>query len=149
MSWNYRVIRKKHFCKLKGLEHTSYTYEIHEVYYDKKGGVWAFTVDPIAHFGETILDCEKSYKMQAEAFKAPILDYDVIKKQSEKAQKKDNTKFSKYLKKSKSKRHLKEEKDFDAVIAAFDSQAFYQEQEAIRIKDEEKYNKRLMKKGIK
>jgi hypothetical protein len=78
--WNYRIVRKKTVYpdSEDKTERVSYTYAIHEAYYDKNGYVGAVTQDPIEPFGETVQELRHSWVMMAEAFGQPILDYDDI-----------------------------------------------------------------------
>jgi hypothetical protein len=74
MTWNYRIMRKK--CEEGG----QYYFAIHEVYYDKNGGVEVWTKNPI--FGgcqESPEELIKELNMilnDAEKRKNEILDYD-------------------------------------------------------------------------
>lgn len=78
--WNYRVVRKKNIYidPTDKKERVSYTYAIHEAYYDKNGHVGAVTQDPIEPFGENIEELRHSWVMMVDAFGKPILDYDDI-----------------------------------------------------------------------
>jgi hypothetical protein len=78
--WNYRVVRKRNVSpdtKDKD-ERASYTYAIHEAYYDNNGHVGAITQDPIEPFGENIEELRHAWVMMAEAFGLPILDFENI-----------------------------------------------------------------------
>jgi hypothetical protein len=74
--WNYRVVRKRYVDP--DTERSSYTYTIHEAYYDNSGHVGAVTQDPVQPFGENIEELRHSWIMMAEAFGLPILDFESI-----------------------------------------------------------------------
>ena len=76
--WNYRVVRKRNVSPDTKDESTSYTYAIHEAYYDNNGHVGAITQDPIEPFGENIEELRHAWVMMAEAFGLPILDFESI-----------------------------------------------------------------------
>lgn len=78
--WNYRIVRKKHTWKEPGTQReiVSYSYGIHEAYYDKAGKVGAITEDPVEPFGENIEELRHSWVGMAEAFGKPVLDCDNI-----------------------------------------------------------------------
>ena len=67
MYWNHRVIYKKD--KKTGFE----SFEIHEVYYSKKGKIKSWTVQPVSPFGETKKILKKELKYFKNALKKPIL----------------------------------------------------------------------------
>lgn len=72
MSWNYRVIRKKK--RLKGLLFTYF--DVHEVYYDKKGRPSSWTKEPVSANGfESLKELQNSQVM----IMADILKYPVLK----------------------------------------------------------------------
>jgi hypothetical protein len=78
--WNYRVVRRKYVGindADKGARAT-YTYGIHEAYYDTNDHVGAITKDPVEVLGENIEELRHAWVMMAEAFGQPILDYDTI-----------------------------------------------------------------------
>jgi hypothetical protein len=78
--WNYRVVRKRYVSpntKDKD-EHASYTYAIHEAYYDNNGHVGAITQDAVEPFGENIEELRHAWVMMVEAFGQPILDFETI-----------------------------------------------------------------------
>lgn len=70
MTWNLRVVRRKF-----GDE---WVYAIHEVYYDKKGRAHSLTAAPSTVQGDSLEDLRAYYQMMAEAFAAPVADYDKI-----------------------------------------------------------------------
>jgi hypothetical protein len=78
--WNYRVVRKKNVNAdaIDKKERASYTYAIHEAYYDNNGHVGAITQDPTEPFGENIEELRHAWVTMAEAFGLPILDFDSI-----------------------------------------------------------------------
>lgn len=74
--WNYRVVRKRYINP--NTERASYTYAIHEAYYDNNGHVGAITHDPTEPFGENIEELRHAWVMMAEAFGQPLLDFEAI-----------------------------------------------------------------------
>lgn len=78
--WNYRVVRRKHLCQdpQTQQEHVTYSYGIHEAYYDHSGRVGMMTKDAIKPSGETIEELRHVWIMMAEAFGQPLLDYENI-----------------------------------------------------------------------
>lgn len=74
MSWNYRLVKQLD-------PDGTVCIAIHEVYYDDVGKPTSVTVIGDAVFGtgdseaEAITDCQDVYKMMAEAFSKPVLDY--------------------------------------------------------------------------
>jgi hypothetical protein len=78
--WNYRVVRKKYVSPdtEDKNERVSYTYAIHDVYYDNNGHVGAITQDAVEPFGENIEKLRHTWVMMAEAFGLPILDFESI-----------------------------------------------------------------------
>jgi len=65
--WNHRVICKKD----KKFKRTSY--QIHEVYYSKKGKIKGWTESPVNPYGETKKELKKELKYFQNALKYPIL----------------------------------------------------------------------------
>ena len=65
--WNYRVIYKKD--KITGLE----SFEMHEVYYSKKGKIQSWTEKAIAPFSETKKALKRELKYFKNALKRPVL----------------------------------------------------------------------------
>jgi hypothetical protein len=78
--WNYRVVRRKHPGQdpQSQAEHLTYSYGIHEAYYDQSEHVTMITQDAVEPFGETIEELRHMWVMMAEAFAQPLLDYDMI-----------------------------------------------------------------------
>ena len=78
--WNYRVVRRKHHRHdpQTQQEHVTYSYGIHEAYYDHGGHVGMITQDAIELYGETIEELRHVWVMMAEAFGQPLLDYENI-----------------------------------------------------------------------
>jgi hypothetical protein len=74
--WNYRVVRRKHLWRdpQTQQEHVTYSYGIHEAYYDHSGHVGMITQDAIEPYGETIEELRHVWVMMAEAFGQPLLD---------------------------------------------------------------------------
>jgi hypothetical protein len=75
MYWNHRVIYKKD--QKTGFE----SFEIHEVYYSKKGKIKSWTESPVSPFGESKKILKKELKYFKKALKKPIL---MEKKKSDK-----------------------------------------------------------------
>ncbi len=67
MYWNYRVI-----CK-KDKKSKTISYEIHEVYYSKKGKIKAWTEDAVPPFGESEKELNIDLKLFKKALKLPVL----------------------------------------------------------------------------
>ncbi|MDY0123140.1 hypothetical protein [Sulfurimonas sp.] len=65
--WNYRIILKED-KRLKAK-----LYQIHEVYYSKKGKIKGWTENPVAPYGETKKELKKELKYFQNALKHPIL----------------------------------------------------------------------------
>jgi hypothetical protein len=78
--WNYRVVRRRYVNPdtEDRNERVSYTYAIHEAYYDNNGHVGAITHDSVEPFGENIEELRHAWVMMAEAFGQPILDFEAI-----------------------------------------------------------------------
>lgn len=70
MTWNLRVVRQK-----LGDE---WFYAIHEVYYDKKNRAWGVTSNPSSVRDDSLEGLQTYYRMMAEAFTAPVMDFDKI-----------------------------------------------------------------------
>jgi hypothetical protein len=79
MNWNYRVIRKKYHEA--SIEHY---YEIHEVHYDEKGNIRAWTETPIWPMADSLKDLKKSLKMMLKDCNKPILEIKTDKKGNQK-----------------------------------------------------------------
>lgn len=71
--WNYRVIYKKD--SEIGFE----SFEIHEVYYSKKGKIKNWTKSSVPPFAETKKALKRNLKYFKKALKKPILTEKVIK----------------------------------------------------------------------
>ena len=67
MNWNYRVIRKK------DKKSKMVSYEVHEVYYSKKGKIKGWTEDAVAPFGETVKELKRDMKLFKKALELPVL----------------------------------------------------------------------------
>ncbi len=78
--WNFRIVRKRFVNSVTDgrNQRASYTYAIHEAYYDNNGYVGAITQDPVEPFGENIEELRHTWVMMAEAFGQPILDFETI-----------------------------------------------------------------------
>lgn len=70
MSWNYRVLKKKHA--------DGCFYDIHEVYYDDEGRPMACTEQPVSPRGESIEELLNDIRHYAKALQKPVIDYDDI-----------------------------------------------------------------------
>lgn len=74
MSWNYRIIRRSHIHEPNTINaYAEHYYQIHEVYYNKKGKPHSWTKEPVFVQGETKKDLKKDLKMQLAALKKPVL----------------------------------------------------------------------------
>lgn len=62
MSWNYRLIR-----------HTDRSVGIHEVYYNSRGRVCAWTANPVRVVGDSAAEVRTDLRLMAAAWKKPIL----------------------------------------------------------------------------
>lgn len=71
MYWNYRIIEKYH----KDTDST--TYHIHEVFYDSKGNIEAWT-EPIEPMGETLEELRSDMNLMLLAFEKPVLTEKMI-----------------------------------------------------------------------
>jgi hypothetical protein len=147
MSWNNRIVRKKHISKTKvnGKKTISYTYGIHVAYCDKNGKVLAITKDPVEPHGDTVSDLKKGYLMQADAFTKPVLDYDKIPEEGA-IDEWALTEEEKAPTKTQLKQIKVDNEAFDRRMKKFDMEAYLKEQEELRVKDEDKYHKSLKKK---
>jgi len=78
--WNYRVVRRKHDepDPHTQQEPSTYSYGIHEAYYDQSGHVGMITQNAVEPSGETIEELRHAWIMMAEAFGQPILEYENI-----------------------------------------------------------------------
>ena len=73
MSWNYRVVKKRH-----GPDETDVGYAIHEVYYDSDGNPTSCTVREMEPWGETLEELESDMKMFTVALQKPVLIFEEI-----------------------------------------------------------------------
>jgi len=76
VTWDYRIIN------------TDGELAIHEVYYDKKGRVTAYTAQSIALYGTTLEDLIEDMSWQQEALFHPVLDEKKLSKQLKRRRKK-------------------------------------------------------------
>lgn len=84
MTWNYRVVKRKHaVIKTRNRKAVvEYSYAIHEVYYHKnKKGKWEadmMTREPVQLVGESLISLRTQLDMMKKDFlrDAPVLDYD-------------------------------------------------------------------------
>lgn len=67
MTWNYRIIKKK----TEGFDEVYY--EMHEVYYNDDGSIYALTENPIAPYGATIKELKQSLSYMQAAFEKKVL----------------------------------------------------------------------------
>ena len=72
--WDYRIIRKK------DKESKTVSFEVHEVYYSKKGKIKDWTMYPVAPFGENIDALGEDVHYFQEALKKPVLKEKIKKK---------------------------------------------------------------------
>ncbi len=68
MTWDYRVIRKRH------TETDSVTYRVHEVYYGEDGSIENWTEEPVEPLGETPQELREDIRYFLQAFRFPILE---------------------------------------------------------------------------
>jgi len=80
MSWDYRVVRKRH-------EQTGETfYAVHEVFYDEENRAWDCTKEPVLPMGESLEGLRKEFLMHLAAIVEAdegcdcgcLVDYDLI-----------------------------------------------------------------------
>lgn len=64
--WNYRVIESEE------------VFRIHEVYYNKKGEITAFSEDPITPLGETLNELRGDLEYYLQALDRPVLKKEEI-----------------------------------------------------------------------
>jgi len=64
--WNYRVIESEE------------VFRIHEVYYNKKGEITAFSEDPITPLGETLDELRGDLEYYMQALDRPVLKKEEI-----------------------------------------------------------------------
>ena len=108
MTWNYRVVKRRHVGKdLLGRDYVTYTYGIHEAYYDEKGKVCSITENPVDAFGESREELERDLKRHLKALKLPTIDYDTIRGCNCEEDFKDVTKEIEYKSGSKKKKNKK------------------------------------------
>jgi len=69
MSWNHRVIRHVNDGEV--------WFAIHEAYYNKQGGIWSITTEPIAPVGESRAELKRTIELMLDAVKNPVLEYDM------------------------------------------------------------------------
>ena len=87
MTWNYRII--KHDTDKSG------HFAVHEVYYDGKGNVEAWTEDPIELIGESKRDIIKDIGYVTAEIKQPILnESELLKNLQSKKRNESNKKAS-------------------------------------------------------
>lgn len=68
--WNHRIIQKE--------DDGNIYYEIHEVYYNENGTIWAITEESVKPFGDTVEDLKVGMKLMLTAFEEPVLIEDDI-----------------------------------------------------------------------
>ena len=68
MTWDYRVIRKRH------TETDSVTYHVHEIDYGEDGGIENWTEDAVEPMGETPQELREDIRYFLHAFRFPILE---------------------------------------------------------------------------
>jgi len=70
MTWNYRIMRRKH------PDDKTVDYGVYEVFYDEKGKIEGWTEEMICPTGETLKELIDDFKLYKQAFSRPILDYE-------------------------------------------------------------------------
>ena len=80
MSWNYRIVRRN-----DPLTDSGYWLGIYEAYYDdaNDGACYALTEKTVGIEGETMESLTAEYRLFAEAFEKPVLDYETRQEVSE------------------------------------------------------------------
>lgn len=73
MYWNYRIFK---VLEDYGDKHKSFSYSIHEVYYDDDGTISAWTEREISPYGETFDEISKNIEMMASSLSKPVLFLD-------------------------------------------------------------------------
>ena len=72
--WNYRLFENETKWKdISSKEHTEYYYDIHEVYYNAKGEIWAWSENPMSLSFEEYNDLKEVSKQIKRACKHSIL----------------------------------------------------------------------------
>jgi hypothetical protein len=66
--WNYRVVRKA------SPDTDSVSYQVHEVYYTKAGGIEGWTENPVAPSAESPAALREDIRWFLQAFRRPILE---------------------------------------------------------------------------
>lgn len=75
MTWNYRVIRKRHHFPGQP-DHEELG--IHEVYYDEDGNPASVTMDSMKPSGNTLEELAADLRYMVAALNKPILEYDMF-----------------------------------------------------------------------
>lgn len=70
MSWNYRVLKRRHGSDV--------SYGVYEVYYDDEGRVVACSESATEPYGDTFEELVEDLKLFSVAATQPPLDYDEI-----------------------------------------------------------------------
>ncbi len=73
MSWNHRVVRR--MVDLPNGE-TELAFGVHEVYYDEHGEPTSITDDPVAPFGENVVELQEELVLFVKAAELPVLNYE-------------------------------------------------------------------------
>lgn len=73
--WNYRIIKRKH-------EDGEITFGVHEVYYDMNANPVSCTEDAMDPMGGTEQELKDVLKLMLEAFRKPVLAYELFHKSS-------------------------------------------------------------------
>jgi len=76
MTWNHRVIRRTY----EGTDYQEIRYEIHEVFYNDDGSIYAYTEESIEPSGETLKELKQDLKWMKKALEKPVLEYGKITK---------------------------------------------------------------------
>jgi len=82
MNWGYRIVHRTYQMPKElggGVEHM---YAVHEVYWDD-GGAYSITEDPVAALGDTFEEAKDDYRLMAEAFRKPVLEWSDFENRAE------------------------------------------------------------------
>lgn len=71
-TWNYRVVRTERRRPGGGED---FSYEVHEVYYDRNGTPTSATQDPVGPYGETLEELSRDLAQIQRALELPVLEW--------------------------------------------------------------------------
>ena len=76
MTWDYRVVKTRDCFFDEAGKHygETWTYQIHEAYYSKKGRVRSITVEPMAPQGHDLKSLRQELKRFMKALDAPVIN---------------------------------------------------------------------------